>query len=529
MIKTSSRLGAVLLCGAAFLAGCQDLTVPNYNDPDHLQALNDPENVQNLVAGSWRPNYWYRFFETSSAYLPLMFAGGEAVSYYDSYIQYNQKPFSHFDNDYSLSNRHLSQSPWGEWHEGIANTGEALDLILNKGMRIMVQDPGVDATKVDHSERAVAFAWFLHGLFYANMAMTFDQAMLAGPEEYGDPTRLESLDYSPYPEIARFAVRSLEEAIRVASTSEPFNVPAAWMSYAVDNEGLVRLAHSYIARLRTFTPRTPAERQAVDWDQVIYHVDRGITTDFAPMTTREDMAANYLRYLQMDSRIMTNYMAIGPADVSGNYREWLNTPLEERDKFLITTPDRRITGVDDDGNPAPTVPGKYFRYRPTGGVNPAPGHYRSYYAYYRWAGKYYDMPVLELTLDEMRLIKAEALLRTGRAAEAADLINVTRQANGELPPVTAVGVPESANCVPRTFDGENCGTLLDALHHERVLEGMGQGTFHSWWDRRGFGTLEKGVYLQLPIPDRELQNLQIPWYSFGGSLPFSADGILQVR
>jgi hypothetical protein len=459
-----------------------------------------------------------------------MFAGGEAISYYESYIQYNLKPFPHFANDYSLSNRHLAQSPWGEWHEGIANSGEALDLILNKGMRINVQDPGVDPTRVDHTDRAVAFAWFLHGLFYANMAMTFDQAMLAGPEEYGNPVLLESLDYAPYPEIRDFAVRSLEEAIRVSTTvAEPFTIPEAWMSYAVDNEGLARLAHSYIARLLTFTPRTPAERQKVDWAKVIHHIDRGITTDFAPMTTRTDMAANYLRYLQMNSRIMANYSAIGPADISGEYQAWLNKPLDEQDKFLILTPDRRITGVDEDGNSDPTAPGKYFRYLENGGVNPAPGHYRSYYSFYRWAGKYYDMPVLEMTLDEMRLLKAEAYLRTGQLTEAAALINVTREAHGELPPVTAAGVPVSADCVPRTFDGAECGTLLDALHHERVLEGMGLGTFHSWWDRRGFGTLEKGVYLQLPVPDRELQNLQIPWYSFGGSLPFSADGILEVR
>jgi len=226
---------------------------------------------------------------------------------------------------------------------------------------------------------------------------------------------------------------------------------------------------------------------------------------------------------------MANYRAIGPADISGAYREWIQASYDDQDKFLIVTPDRRITGVDEEGNPDPTVGGKYFRYRENGGVNPAPGTYRSYYAYYRWEKKYYDMPVIEMSVDEMRLLKAEALLRTDRLEEAAELINVTRVENGELPPVTADGVPESEDCVPRTFDGEACGTLLDALHHERVLEGMGLGAFHSWWDRRGFGTLEKGVWLQLPIPDRELQNLQLPWYSFGGSLPYSADGVLKVR
>src|SRR5690625_1536989 len=237
--------GVSTLLLAVLFTACQDLTVPNLSDPDRVLALQDPENVQSLVSGSWRPNYWYRLFESSSAYRPLMFAGGEAVSYYDSYIQYNLKPFPAFANDYSLSNRHLAQSPWGEWHEGIANTGEALDLILNKGMRIRVMDPG-DSRISDQTERTVAFAWFLHGLFYSALAMTFDKAMLAGPEEYGDPDLLESLEYRPYQEVADFAVQSLEKAIDAAETSEPFEIPEGWMSYSLDNEGLARLAHSYI-------------------------------------------------------------------------------------------------------------------------------------------------------------------------------------------------------------------------------------------------------------------------------------------
>jgi hypothetical protein len=129
-----------------------------------------------------------------------------------------------------------------------------------------------------------------------------------------------------------------------------------------------------------------------------------------------------------------------------------------------------------------------------------------------------------ITADENTLLRAEALLRTGNAAGAADLINVTRtrtQTIGTteypgLPPVTAAGVPEvNGQCVPRRDDG-SCGSLLDALRYERTVELAGMDVFRGYAEARGWGTLVDGSLLQWPVPGDALELYGLPNYTYGG-------------
>jgi hypothetical protein len=130
-----------------------------------------------------------------------------------------------------------------------------------------------------------------------------------------------------------------------------------------------------------------------------------------------------------------------------------------------------------------------------------------------------------MTADENNLLRAEALLRTGDAAGAAELINVTRtrtQRIGDteypgLPPVTAAGVPTDAdgNCVPRQESGA-CGTLLTALRYERMLELLAIDAIRGYTDSRGWGTLPDGTILSWPIPGNALDLYGMEGYSYGG-------------
>jgi hypothetical protein len=115
----------------------------------------------------------------------------------------------------------------------------------------------------------------------------------------------------------------------------------------------------------------------------------------------------------------------------------------------------------------------------------------------------------------MDLLKAEALLRLNRAADAVPLVNRTRVANGELPPVTVEGPPNAAGCVPRKLDG-TCGSLWDALRYEKRLEILGIHPPGGYLDARGWQALAPGTPVHLPIPGRELATVQRPLYSFGG-------------
>lgn len=125
-------------------------------------------------------------------------------------------------------------------------------------------------------------------------------------------------------------------------------------------------------------------------------------------------------------------------------------------------------------------------------------------------------PLPIVTVAEMDLLRAEGLIRLGRAAEAADLINKTRVANGNLPPVTVDGVPGTAPaCVPRKLNGE-CGSLWHALRYEKRIEGIGVDATASFADARGWGILVVNTPVHFPIPGNQLQLLQEPPYTTGG-------------
>jgi hypothetical protein len=95
------------------------------------------------------------------------------------------------------------------------------------------------------------------------------------------------------------------------------------------------------------------------------------------------------------------------------------------------------------------------------------------------------------------------------------LINLTRVAQGQLPPVTVDGPPDEAGCVPRKLSGA-CGSLWDALRYEKRIEGLGVDGVTAFLDARGWQTLPENTLIQLPIPGRELGVLQRTLYSYGG-------------
>lgn len=113
------------------------------------------------------------------------------------------------------------------------------------------------------------------------------------------------------------------------------------------------------------------------------------------------------------------------------------------------------------------------------------------------------------------IIKAEALIRLGRAAEAVPLINKTRVANGQLAPVTIDGPPDEPGCVPRKLSGA-CGSLWDALRYEKGVEMIGTDGVVRFFDSRGWQLLPENTFTQLPVPGRELGTLRLELYTFGG-------------
>jgi hypothetical protein len=181
--------------------------------------------------------------------------------------------------------------------------------------------------------------------------------------------------------------------------------------------------------------------------------------------------------------------------------------------FQLRSKDRRIQG---DGGPG--SPGSYVAYNANDIFDPARGTYllsHYYQARYGADGSWRTGPQAALLMTEMDLLKAEGLLRVNRPLEAIQLINKTRIARGKLPAVSIEGPPNEPGCVPRKMDGR-CGSLWDALRHEKKLEGIGVDGVVAFFDARGWQALPQDTPLELPVPGRDLLSLRRPMYTTGG-------------
>jgi hypothetical protein len=521
-LKNSRRIVAAA-AGAVLLAGCQDLVVENTNSPDRFRALSDPASVETLIVGSWRDK-WARLHNTTTGYnvMPLVAEEFTATYANDAALELSSEPRVAFNNN-PISDAHgVARFHWESFYRANANATEGLGAIRG-GLRIRTGT----GDAIDQTTRAWAFAKWMQAIAHGSIALTHDQGFVVS--EYTDIEDPRAVPMVSHVEVRDSAIKFMMQAI---DTLNARNIvfPETWIpTRAYTSAELARIGHSYIARWLVYGARTPAERAAVDWNRVISHVDQGVRADYIINLESGNVVSNLFNRIQNAGTFAAwaDYRLVGPADISGNFANWLNTPVDDRERFLITTPDRRITGA------TPTSHGSYFRYRADNIMVQARGTYHnSHYQWYRHRYQYGTPTTFTttgyaplMTVDEMNLIKAEALARLGRGAEAATLVNITRTRPQRLagagtpvpnlPPITAAGVPQSADCVPR-IDGVNCADLLGAIMYERMIEAAALDSWRAWQDSRGWGRLPAGTFVNIPVPARELQALGMEIYSFGG-------------
>ena len=499
------------LCGVltlATLAGCQDLDVVNTNQPDAARALANPSDVETLVNSAWNP-YWSRTHTSGSSVNAMPVIADEMTATYanNAALDLSSEPRIMLNNNPTATASGIPRFQWDDWYEALSNANDGL-VAINDGL-IIDDGPSGDRT---HATRV--WAKHMQGIALGYIGLIFDQGYIVKED-----TDLGALELRPYAEILDAAIASLEETIQLAESGTDFTLSGDILNgVPITRDLIVRLSNAYIARFLVLGARTPAERAAVDWAKVLNVTANGLLEDH--VTLQEDgvrESSLYFRAFNNGSfQQRADYKHIGWADVSGNFQAWLATPLQDRVKFLITTPDRRITGETPDSD------GKYFEYLDVERFRPERGTY--HFSYYQWdIGQTPDVgdrpwesgPAVLYHIEEQQLFRAEAMLQMGNAAGAADIINETRVANGELPAVTAAGVPEAADCVPKRADG-SCGDLEWALYYERMIELTGTDALHAWMDKRGFGQLTAGTFFHMPIPGRELANTNLAIYSYGG-------------
>lgn len=511
-MQSKQKRTALLMLLPAFglaVASCQDLAVTNPNLPDAGRATQQPTAAESFVATSFRTwwpvgghdDYPSWAFSTMANEIQSGFADfGQLELSAEPRVAWNNSPVNNRSN--------VTEGPWYGLYRTISAVNDAL-VSIDKGNVI------VDATR---TARTKAVGKFVQGISLGYLGLYFDQAFIVTEKTNFDT--LTNPQFQPYTALVTAGIASLDSAIAVANASN-FTLPIDNFLYTdMTKDQFIRLSNSYAARLMVYSARTRAERAAVNWAEVIRRVDAGIQTDFAPTAQIDVLWDDWKRLIARVRNVARPsdfgrpaYDVLGPADSAQGYVNWVATPVDNRVAFQIKTKDRRIQGA---GGPA--TPGKYVGYNLNNIFAASRGTYRYSHYYYLRNGTgdtWQTGAQLAMAVSEMNLLKAEALIRLNRAAEAVPLINITRIANGQLPAVTIDGPPDQAGCVPRKANG-GCGSLWDALRYEKRIEGLGVTGVIAYFDARGWQTLRENTMVHLPVPGRELAVLQRPLYTFGG-------------
>jgi hypothetical protein len=529
--RTGRLLTLVALLGAA---ACQDLTVPNTNEADSERVLAQSEDVGSLIGAAY--NTWFQgvyYAYTWSEGTPGFFLSNQSFQHASPWANFAMEVYARLPrigtvNDQTWYHYRNNTRVWHYSYRALSS--------VSRGLRAL-QDPEV-ADQLTPEELSLyrTFGKFIQGLGHGTLALLYARGFIL------DENTDLSLPQSPvsYAELMEASHGYFEEAIAMAEAGS-FTVPFDWIPSQLSAPELARLAHSYRARLRAQLARTPEERAAVDWGRVLADVDAGIQETQTLYVRWEAGWDHFFLYIvDLDGWSQLPYFVYGMADQGGDVAEWYALPTVTEDEagtspvkqhrlpdgrpVLIVTPDLRFpqgsTVEEQRAQPGRNL--RIVREDEEGLVwkRPDRGEWRwSWYKMTEGRGITYepgeDLYKPEITLEEMRLLKAEGLYHMGDRAGAAAIVNETRTGAG-LNSTDAGGT--NTDCVPRLPDG-SCGSLWEMLKWEKRLETMWTGVAGVNWffDGRGWGDLYRGTPLHLPLPCDEAQVLLLmPCLDFGG-------------
>jgi hypothetical protein len=526
------------------VAGCDTiigLEVPNENNPDRPRVLANPADVEGLASGQFQ-----------QIVVATLGAGPNTTQALQRLVQPLQTMA--FENASGLNNNGMgprSNLPRGP----IDNSrGNQFDIENFSAFRIL---SGVARNSADilargkeptfslgdgletQRDRMIGWTHFVSGVAHGYLAMTYDSAAIASPAD-------AAADIPPllgYDEVMTYALAQFDSALVYLARPGVPAIPQGWLTgpggTAVSVADFTRVVRSFRARMRAGVARTPAERAAVDWAAVIADAEAGIQSDLVVGMNRGQQWDFHWLHSSYHYRDVAwhqmPYHIIGMADVSSAFDRWLGQPRDEKEPFLIITPDLRFPqgatraaqNQDRGGQGIPSGR-KYFRNR-LEGLDATDNNWRiSQYDHYRFrafadAAGVAPHPIF--TRAENDMLAAEGHIRRNNFAAAAALIDRTRTTSG-LPSVAgatmAMGsIPGGANCVPRipvgpSFTSSQCGNILEAMKWEKRLESA-YTTFGAWYfDSRGWGDLPVGTPIHWPVPIQELDARRLPAYNTGG-------------
>ncbi len=527
----------VVLTSLALLmtaAACRDLLVENLSNPDIDRVFATPASIEATIGAGYQTIH--NSTSNQALWPETQMLGLET---YSSLNNFNMGVRVSIPRN-PLSNALGSPSFFTEF-TNFSKAGRLMVNALDAHARLLKAGKTLGTSAQDL--RARAFGFFAAGCSLGWIAMIYDSAAVLGLGMASDSIP----PLSSAQTVNAAAIAMLDSALAyatnpAASATGGFPLPATWMGgNALTADQFRRVVRSYRARFRAGIARTPTQRAAVDWAKILDDTENGIQDDFmVGVGGSTGWSIGDLSQIYVDPGWgQISLMYFGMADVSGAYKTFITTPLNQRDGyFLVITPDKRwpagstraaqrtasVQPVDKTSKP-------YISNRTVADVA-GDGWGVSYYDFFRYkymrnASNQGLYP--EFMKAENDLLAAEGYIRTGNIAAAAAKIDITRVAAG-LPALAGVitnttqTVPGGAQCVPQVPIGGSvsCGNILEAMKYEKRME-TAYSSFGRWWiDSRGWGDLIEGTAYEYPVPYQEMQSRQKIAYNLGGGFGSSA-------
>jgi hypothetical protein len=553
-----------VLTGAVVLGAC-DLAVINPNQPETARVLATAADVEALLGTQYLRAQGSLYGGTGNVWGMAAVQSHEDFSSLSNNCLGQRVSIPRPPNDNSIGNgcRGDQRSVYYTMSEVMRTASNVLAKFKDDG-----NPATVDFTLGGQAQdlRAKAFAEFIRGYAMAYIALVYDSAAVISEEmSTQDPGTLIG-----YTNVMDSALAGFDRALVHANTAitgnaaQGFPLPSTWIPSptAVSLAEFNRVVRSYRARFRANLPRTPAERDAVDWPAVIADAQNGFTADHLNNTGANTGGASngwVAQWLSFTTWHQMTPFIVGMGDgADGAYQAWISQPLDARGTsatYVQVSPDLRWPqGADRSAqqtdfaltscSSAGAVCKRYFVNRPTGNDSNSPPSWG--WSNYDWVRSYpwrqfggaagftgQQGPLVFFRKQELNLLEAEGHYRAGNYAAAAALINLTRTAaTAGLPQITIFDatsdVPGLAACVPKMSvlaspaggGTVKCGNLWEALKYEKRMETMYTAFASMFFDSRGWGDLAEGTPLDWAPPYEDLQARGYPnskIYSTGGA------------
>lgn len=468
-----------------FLSNCQNLSVENLESPDWEKVFSSPAQITSYAGDAFRilHNAMQEFdspaLSMGSMADQLTLSWGTAGSYWLS-----SEPRKSFPNDIKWVYYPFYAELWQETYQAINRVNDIL-FLLEKGN-----------VELDYStEMLESWSYFISGVAHGYLGLVYDKGDIVGFNPDTDSLQLVS-----WSEMISTSLEFLDKSITIASESL-FTIPAEWMGgESYTNTEFSQLVNSFAARILAYSSRNKTHNEKLDWERILHYANNGIQKPLAPVLGDDydfyDLYFVYGRYpgwARIDHRIINLMDPDYPSRWPNDGVSW--TTPNGQDPGMASSVDSRLESD--------------FEYLEGNVFRPERGYYHfSHYRHKRfdyvsseiWYG---NNPKPSMLVWENELLKAEALVRTGKVGEAVSILNNpngARKLRGQLPDLTS----------------NNPEEVLWAIFYERDIELIITGMGICFFDMRRRDMLQRGTILHFPVPFSQLEAMHQEVYSITG-------------